>query len=252
MVDTLLPELAREIAERNKVLCFDEFHVHDVADAMILMRLFTSLLDRGVAVVATSNYRPDDLYAGGLQRELFLPFIALLKERLEVIHLDGGEDYRARCLQAEGTYFWPLGGGTRHKADEVFAHLTDQAAPHDEVLTVKGREIRVPVVAKGAARLSFAELCEQPHGAEDFLTLARTYHTLFLDDVPKLGSHRRDEAKRLMTLVDTLYDTGTRLVVTAAAPPDQLYQGDDHAFDFRRTTSRLLEMQSEGYLRRMR
>jgi cell division protein ZapE len=251
-VDALLPELAREIAERCRVLCFDEFHVHEVADALILRRLFTALLNRGVVVVATSNYRPDDLYARGLQRELFLPFIALLKERLEIIHLDGPEDYRTRCLQAEGTYFTPLGSATRRKADEVFAHLTDHAEPYDEVLTVKGREIRVPVVAKGAARLSFAALCEQPHGAEDYLSLARAYHTVFLEDVPALDDHRRDETKRLMTLIDTLYDTATRLVVSAAAPPERLYRGHELAFDFRRAASRLLEMQSERYLRRGR
>jgi cell division protein ZapE len=248
MVDTLLPDLAEEIAARCRVICFDEFHVHDVADAMILKRLFTALLNRGVVVVATSNYRPDDLYAGGLQRELFVPFIALLKERLEVIHLNGPEDYRARLLQAEGTYFFPL-RSARRRADEVFAHLTDHAEPCAEVLVVKGRELRVPVVAKGAARLSFAELCERPHGAEDYLTLARTYHTLFLEDVPGLGDDRRDETKRLITLIDALYETGTKLVVTAAAPPEQLDRGHGLTFDFQRTVSRLKEMQSESYLR---
>ena len=249
MVDRLLPDLAEEIAGRCRVMCFDEFHVHDVADAMILKRLFTALLNRGVVVVATSNYRPDDLYAGGLQRELFVPFILLLKERLEVVHLNGAEDHRARLLQADGTYFCPLGSAARRRADEVFAHLTDHAEPCAEVLMVKGRELRVPVVAKGAARLSFAELCERPHGAEDYLTLARTYHTLFLEDVPELGDDRRDEAKRLMTLIDALYETGTRLVVTAAAPPERLDRGHGLAFDFQRTVSRLKEMQSESYLR---
>jgi cell division protein ZapE len=249
MVDALLPNLAEDIAERYRVICFDEFHVHDVADAMILMRLFTALLDRGVVVVATSNYRPDDLYERGLQRELFLPFIALLKDRLEVVHLNGAEDYRASCLQAEGTYFTPLGSAARRRADEVFGHLTDHATPGKEVLEVKGRKIPVPVVAKGAARFTFAELCEQPHGAEDYLTVASTYHTVFLDGVPELDDDRRNEAKRLLTLIDTLYDTGTRLVATAAAPPEQLYRGDDLAFDFQRAVSRLQEMQSANYLR---
>ncbi len=249
MVDTLLPDLAAEIAARCMVICFDEFHVHDVADAMILKRLFTAMLDRGVVVVATSNYKPDDLYERGLQRELFLPFIALLKERLEVIHLNGAEDYRARCLQVDGTYFSPLGSAAGCWADEVFGHLTDHATPHEEVLEVKRRKIRVPVVAKGAARLSFAELCGRPHGAEDFLTLARTYHTLFLEDVPELDDDRRNEAKRLLTLIDALYDNGTRLVVTAAAPPERLYRGDELAFDFQRAVSRLREMQGERYLR---
>jgi cell division protein ZapE len=249
MVDTLLPDLAAEIAARHRVICFDEFHVHDVADAMILKRLFTALLNRGVVVVATSNYHPDDLYAKGLQRELFLPFIALLKERLEVIHLNGAEDHRARCLQAEGTYFFPLDGAARRRADDVFARLTDHAEPARQVLVVKGREIHVPVVAKGAARLGFAELCERPHGAEEYLTLARTYHTIFLEDVPELGHERRDATKRLMTLIDALYDAGTKLVVTAAAPPEKLDPRPDLAFDFQRTISRLKEMQSESYLR---
>jgi cell division protein ZapE len=199
-------------------------------------------------VVATSNYHPDDLYKRGLQRHLFVPFIGLLKERLEVLHLDGAEDYRARCLRAEGTYFCPLDPSARYRADQVFAHLTDYAPVGEETLEVKGRKIPVPVVAKGAARFGFAELCEEAHGAEDFLTVARTYHTVFLDGVPILDDHQRDEAKRLMTLIDTLYDTRTKLVVTAAGEPEQLYRGQDLAFDFRRTVSRLREMQSEAYL----
>jgi cell division protein ZapE len=247
-VDTLLPDLAAETAAHCRVICFDEFHVHDVADAMILKRLFTALLDHGVVVVATSNYHPDELYKRGLQRHLFVPFIALLKERLEVLHLDGAEDYRARCLRAEGTYFCPLGSTARAKADQVFAHLTDDAPACEETLEVKGRKIPVTVVAKGAARFTFAELCEGAHGAEDYLTIAATYHTVFLDGVPILDDHHGNEAKRLMTLIDALYDTRTKLVITAAGQPEQLYRGQDLAFDFRRTASRLREMQSEAYL----
>jgi len=205
-----------------------------------------------VTVVATSNYHPDDLYKHGLQRKLFVPFIDLLKERLEVLHLDGAEDYRARCLRAEGTYFAPLGDPARRQADRVFAHLTDHAVPCEETLQVKGRKIPVAVVAKGAARFTFAELCEQAHGAEDYLTIAWTYHTVFLDGVPILDDDRRNEAKRLMTLIDALYDNRTKLVVTAAGPPEQLYRGEDLAFDFERTVSRLREMQSERYLGAMR
>ncbi|MEM7024409.1 MAG: cell division protein ZapE, partial [Pseudomonadota bacterium] len=196
----------------------------------------------------TSNYHPDELYKNGLQRQLFLPFIDLLKERLEVLHLDGAEDYRARCLWVEGTYFAPLGKQARDQADAVFAHLTDQAVPCEETLEVKGRKIRVSAVAKGAARFGFAELCEEAHGAEDYLTIARAYHTVFLAEVPILDDRRRNEAKRLMTLIDTLYDNRTKLVVTAAGQPEQLYRGQDLAFDFARTVSRLREMQGERYL----
>lgn len=247
-VDALVPSLAERIAERSRVLCFDEFHVTDVADAMILGRLFTALFDRGVVVVATSNWPPDRLYEGGLQRDRFLPFIALLKDRLEIIHLDGDKDYRAQCLQEDGTYFWPLGSKTQAQLDKVFAHLTDGAEPYEDMLEVKGRKIPVSRVAKGAARFTFAELCEQPHGAEDYLKIAHTFPVVFLEGVPKLAYDRRNEAKRLMTLIDALYESGTKLVVSADAPADKLYKGRDHGFEFERTVSRLLEMQSKKYL----
>ncbi len=247
-VDTLLPDLAKEIARDCRVLCFDELHVHDVADAMILGRLFTSLFRRGVVMVATSNYPPDELYKGGLQRDRFEPFIELLKEKTQIVHLDGATDYRSRCLREEGVYFTPLGAASQKKADEVFAHLTDHASPYEEEIEVKGRKIPVSSVAKGAARFTFSELCERPHGAEDYLAIARTYHTVFLEGVPRLTYDRRNEAKRLMTLIDALYDTKTKLVITADAPPEKLYRGRDHAFDFQRTVSRLLEMQSGTYL----
>lgn len=247
-IDGVLPALASRIAERSKVLCFDEFHVTDVADAMILGRLFTALFDHGVIVVATSNWPPSKLYEGGLQRDRFLPFIDLLKEKMEVVHLDGAVDYRAQCLQNEGTYFWPLGEATSHKADEVFELLTGAAVPGEEELSVKGRIIPVRAAAKGVARFTFAQLCENPHGAEDYIKIAQAYKTVFLENVPKIGYDRRNEAKRLMILIDALYEAKTRLIVTADAPPDKLYRGHDHGFEFQRTISRLQEMQSEGYL----
>ncbi|MEM7023881.1 MAG: cell division protein ZapE [Pseudomonadota bacterium] len=251
-VDSLIPDLAAEIAGRLRVLCFDEFHVHDVADAMILKRLFTALFEGGVVMVATSNYEPDRLYENGLQRALFLPFIELLKERSEVIHLDGAEDYRARFLQAEGVYFSPLGSATQEHADQVFAHITDRAETYRDTLEVKGRKVPVPVAAGGTARFSFTDLCGQPLGAEDYLAVAGAFHTVFLEGVPRLGPESRDQAKRLMTLIDAFYDTRTKIVVTAAAPPEQIYKGDDHAYDFQRTVSRLREMQSKEYLTSVR
>lgn len=249
-IDGALPSLASRLAEMSRVLCFDEFHVTDVADAMILGRLFTALLDRGVIIVATSNWEPDRLYEGGLQRDRFLPFIELLKSRLEIVHLDGPVDYRLQALQSEGTYFWPLGEASRQKSDMLFARLTDNAIPQEDSLTVKGRVIPVAQAAKGVARFTFAQLCEQPHGAEDYLAIAQKFHTLFLEQVPTLAYDRRNEAKRLMILIDALYESRTKLVVTADAPADRLYRGHDHEFEFQRTVSRLMEMQSEAYLRK--
>ncbi|MCB1556190.1 MAG: AFG1 family ATPase [Alphaproteobacteria bacterium] len=248
-VDAILPDFAKDIAARVRVLCFDEFHVTDVADAMILGRLFTALFAQGVVVVATSNWPPDRLYEGGLQRELFLPFIALLKEKTEVICMDGPRDYRLQTLQEDGVYFWPLGRPARQKADKTFADLTENTKPYKETLSVRGRNLTVRRSAKGVARFSFAELCERPMGAEDYLHIAQSYHTVFLEGIPKLGYDRRNETKRLMTLIDVLYEKGTKLVVTAAAPPGKLYVGPDYAFEFQRTVSRLTEMQSVDYMK---
>ncbi len=247
-VDGLLPSYAALIAQKSKVLCFDEFHVTDVADAMILGRLFTALFGRGVIVVTTSNWEPDRLYEGGLQRDRFLPFIALLKNRMDIVHLDSETDYRAQAIQQEGSYFFPLGALTTRRADHLFDELTDQAAAGRDYIKVKGRVIKVRTAAGGAARFTFAQLCESPHGAEDYLAIAAKYPVVFLEKVPKLGYDRRNEAKRLMTLIDALYESKTKLIITADAPPDKLYHGDDHAFEFERTVSRLLEMQSAGYL----
>ncbi len=247
-MDSALPALAEHIAGRSRVLCFDEFHVTDVADAMILGRLFTALFARDVVVVATTNWEPDRLYEGGLQRELFLPFIELLKDKLEIVHLDSPTDYRAQCLSSEGTYFYPLGSETRRQANGVFNTLTDNALADEDEIEVKGRTIKVEATAKGVARFSFSQLCEQPHGAEDYLAIAQKFPTIFLEGVPKLGYDRRNEAKRLMTLIDALYESKTNLVITADAPPDKLYMGHDHEFEFQRTISRLLEMQSPKYL----
>ncbi|MEM7650561.1 MAG: cell division protein ZapE [Pseudomonadota bacterium] len=247
-MDSIIPLFAERIAERAHVLCFDEFHVTDVADAMILGRLFRHLFDRGVVVIATSNWEPDRLYEGGLQRDRFLPFIELLKDKLEIVHLDSPIDYRTQFLAKEGTYFTPLGSETTRHANTVFNALTDNMLPHEDELVVKGRKIPVSITAKGVARFTFAQLCEQPHGAEDYLAITEAYHTVFLENVPKLTYDRRNEAKRLITLIDTLYEAKTKLVVTADAPPSELYRGDDHGFEFDRTISRLMEMQSEDYL----
>lgn len=249
-MDAALPALALVISNRSRVLCFDEFHVTDVADAMLLSRLFTALFDQGISVVITSNWQPDDLYKGGLQRERFLPFIKLIKERMEVVAVDSDTDYRARKLKEMSVYFAPLNAESLQRADDLFTSLTEGDEPMQDLVTVKGRTIQVPIAAKGVARFSFPQLCERPLGAEDYLAIAKRYHTVFLENIPTLGYDRRNEAKRLMTLVDVLYDTHRNLVITAEEMPQKIYTGHDHAFEFQRTISRLLEMQSEGYLNR--
>jgi cell division protein ZapE len=249
-MESALPALALAISNRSKVLCFDEFHVTDVADAMLLGRLFTAIFDHGVSVVITSNWEPDRLYEGGLQRERFLPFIELIKNRMDVLCLDGPVDYRARKLREMSVYFTPLGAASAARADNLFSSLTEEEEPYADLISIKGRTIEVPVAAKGVARFGFSQLCERPLGAEDYIAIAKRYHTIFLENVPRLGYDRRNEAKRLMTLVDILYDHHRNLVMTADEQPDRLYSGTDHAFEFQRTVSRLLEMQTPEYLNR--
>ena len=240
--------VAREIAAELRLLCFDEFQVTNIADAMILGRLFAGLFDAGVAVVATSNTAPRDLYAGGLQRERFLPAIALLEDRLDVVELDGGTDYRRDRIRAMVVYHSPLGAAADGALDRAFAELTAGAVVEPVEIPVQGRVLRVRLAAKGVARASFTELCERPLGAADFLALARVFHTLVLDGVPVLSAERRNEARRFVTLIDALYEHRTKLVCSAAAAPDALHQAGDHAAEFHRTASRLHEMQSTAYL----
>lgn len=247
MVDQALPSLAALISRKVKVLCFDEFHVVDITDAMILGRLFKVLFEHGVVVVATSNWAPDDLYKNGLQRDRFLPFIELLKTKVNVVFLDSPNDYRAQTVQVEGTYFSPLNGQTRRTMDEIFTTLIGSLDAIEESFEVKGREITVSQAAGGVARFTFAQLCERPYGAEDYLEIARRYETVFLEGIPKLGYDRRNEAKRLMNLIDALYEARVRVIISAQTEATRLYQGSDHAYEFERTVSRLLEMQSDEY-----
>ena len=243
-----IPPLARKLAEEAWLLCFDEFQVTNIADAMILGRLLGALLERGVVVVATSNTAPDDLYAGGLQRELFLPAIALLNQRLDVLELDGDLDHRRARIRGMAVYHAPLGAAATQALDAAFARLTDGAAGEPETLVVQERRFVVPRAARGVARASFAALCGRPVGAADYLALAVHFHTLILDDVPALGAERRNEARRFVTLVDALYEHRAKLICSAEAAPDFLYPAGEHAAEFRRTASRLVEMQSAAYL----
>lgn len=248
--DDALPELARQMAEEAWLLCFDEFHVVDIADAMILGRLFTALFEAGVVVVATSNWAPDLLYKDGLQRELFLPFIALLKEKLDVMALDGPTDYRLDRLKGTPVYYWPLGPAVDRKMKELFATLTGDALPSATHLLVQGRRVDIGCAARGVAWVDFWDLCGKPFGAADYLAIATHFHTVLVDDVPRLTDERRNEAKRFMTLIDALYEHKVNVVVAADGPPEGLYPEGRHAFEFERTVSRLMEMQSEDYLQR--
>ncbi len=243
-----LPKLARDIASESWLLCFDEFQVANVADAMILSRLFEALFERGAVIVATSNVPPDRLYAGGLQRERFTPFITLLKQRLDILELDGGRDHRLANLERLATLHTPLGPATRAALDDAFATLTGGAAPVATTLTVKGRNVTVPASARGVARFAFAELCGTALGATDYAAIAKRFHTLVLDDVPVLDDTRRNETQRFVTLVDTLYEHRCNLIAGTDAPPDDLYAGAELDFIFQRTVSRLMEMQTRAYI----
>lgn len=248
--DDPIPPVASQIAEETRLLLFDEFSVTDIADAMILGRLFTQLFERGVIVVATSNVEPSQLYKDGLNRQLFLPFIQMLTSKVKVLHLDSPTDYRLEKLAGAPVYVTPLGNEADEEMDRIWVKLTHDMKPHTEELENKGRKIHVPCVAAGAARFTFEDLCMQPLGASDYLRIANAYSTVFLDHVPVMSKARRNEAKRFITLIDTLYDNGIKLVVSAEAEPTSLYVAEDgtEAFEFDRTASRLIEMRSEAYL----
>ncbi|MDA0703106.1 MAG: cell division protein ZapE [Proteobacteria bacterium] len=243
-----MPAAADFVAERAWLLCFDEFRVTNIADAMILGRLFEALFERGVVVVATSNVVLGDLYKGGLQRERFLPFIDLLKSRLDLLALDSPTDYRMERLHGMRVYHHPLGPATAAALDRAFADLTEGARAGPQSFEVRGRIVTTARAARGVARFSFAELCEKPLGAEDYLVIARRYHTIVLSGVPRMGEEERNEAHRFMTLIDELYEHRVKLVMSAEAPPEKLHSGGSHAFEFQRTVSRLAEMQSADYL----
>lgn len=239
---------AKRIADTARVLCFDEFHVTQIADAMILSRLFEHLFERGVTIVATSNRRPADLYTNGINRELFLPFIRRLEQEVDVLELAAARDYRLERLTAAPVYYTPLGREADAAMDAAFARLTADAAASPETLDVAGRQLHVPRQAMGVARFSFDELCKQPLGAADYLTLARHYPTVLVDCVPRMGKDERTWAARFVTLIDALYESRTKLLMSAGAPPDDLYVSGDGAFEFQRTASRLHEMASADYL----
>jgi cell division protein ZapE len=244
-----IPALAAAIASQTQLLCFDEFQVTNIADAMLLGRLFEALFEEGVVVVATSNTGPDDLYKGGLQRERFLPFIALLKEKLDILELDGETDYRRLRIRDLALYHTPLGEAATRSLADAFARLTDGAPPVPTTLIAQGRDLVLARTANRVAWLSFEDLCRRPLGSADYLAIATHFPTVLLDDVPVMTRDDHNAARRFMTLIDALYEHRVHVIVAAADIPDRLFTAGLGAEDFRRAASRLLEMQTAEYLR---
>jgi cell division protein ZapE len=243
-----ITQVVKPIIAETRLLCLDEFQVSDITNAMLLGRLFEKLFAGGVTLVATSNTLPDDLYRNGLNRQLFLPFIDLLKSQVEIVPLDGATDYRRLKFEGEAVYQFGSGPGVDAAMDRLWLKLTAGVAGKPEVLRSLGREIAVPEAAMGAARFSFKALCEAPLGARDYLRLAHAYDTLMIDNVPHFGRTNPSAGKRFILLVDTLYDRGIKLSASFAAPLDQLIAGAPNATEFQRTLSRLAEMRSSEYL----
>ena len=248
--DEPIAPVAAALAADAWLLCFDEFAVRDIADAMILGRLFTALFAAGVVVVATSNVEPDGLYRDGLNRALFLPFIKLLGERNEVVALDARMDYRLQKLTRAPVYYCPADPRAEQALDAAFLDMTGAKRGEPVEIELLGRVLKVPQAIDGVARFSFDELCRRPLAAVDYLTLARHFHTLVVDRIPRLKADERDAARRFITLVDALYDLKVKLIASADAEPGELYQAADgtEAFEFARCASRLIEMRSADYL----
>ncbi len=248
--DDPVAAVADAIAQKSWLLCFDEFSVTDITDAMILGRLFAALFDRGVVIVATSNVRPDLLYQDGLNRALFVPFIQMIEERVHIVHLDARHDFRLQKLREHNVYLVPADASAAAALTAAFQRLTGKPRGAPITLDVLGHAVHVPQACANVARFAFEDLCRLPLGAADFLALARRFHTVMVDAIPVIGADQRDEAKRFITLIDTFYDMHVKLLASAEAEPAELYLGTGGfvAFEFKRTVSRLIEMRSMEYL----
>lgn len=244
-----IPVVAAEIAAEHPLICLDELMVTDIADAMIVGRLFRALFQRGVVIVVTSNSPPDRLYWNGLNRQLFLPFVEQISEHTEVFELAAARDFRLERVQGRQLYFFPCNDAARKGVDALWERFTGGQLAAGRILTVHGREVQVPSAAHGVARFAFSDLCEAALGASDYLAIARAFHTVFLEGIPRLTAERRNEARRFIHLIDALYDNGVCLIASAEVEPDQLYTHGDGAELFERTASRLMEMRSEAYLK---
>lgn len=242
-----LAKVAAQVAKETRLMCFDEFHVSDIADAMILGRLMEKLFDAGVVFCITSNYPPDGLYPNGLHRERLLPAIALLKEKLDVIEIDAGIDYRLRALEAAPVFLLPEDGEAATRLMRIFSQVA-HGAGHDRPLRVLGRELAVVHRAPGVVWFDFAVLCGGPRSQNDYLEIAHNFHTVFVSGVPRMGPEMANEARRFTWLVDVLYDHRVKLVIAAAVPAEELYVAGPQAHEFARTVSRLVEMRSHAYL----
>ena len=245
-----IPAVARAIAGEARLLCFDEFQVTDVADAMILGRLFEQLFAAGTVIVATSNMPPDRLYEGGINRQLFLPFIAEIQKRLEVVELNGPTDYRLQHIKGLNVYLTPLSPQSDAAMDQAWARVTDGAKPKSVTFALLGRALSVPRAARGVARFDFADLCLEPLAAPDYLEIARHFHTVLIDHIPVMGENMPHVARRFVVMIDTFYDENVKLICSAAPAPEALYPAGAGSEAFRRAASRLMEMHGEDYLRR--
>lgn len=246
-----VPLVAETLSMRARVLCLDEFHVNDITDAMLLARLLPALFERGVTLVTTSNIPPDELYKGGLQRERFVPAIELIKKHTRVICLDGEDDYRLRYLEHAEIYHYPLDEAADRSLLTSFHGLRPENVVEDDVVDIDDRPIQAVRYADGIAWFEFKDLCDQPRGTVDYIEIARYFHTVFVSNIPRMGDDDKDKVARFIRLVDVLYDHNVNLVVSAEAPPAELYMSASPlSFDFARTRSRLEEMRSHDYLAR--
>ena len=247
-VESPLLIVADKLAQQARVLCFDEFHVSDITDAMLLGGLFEALFDRGVVLVTTSNQPPDDLYKGGLQRERFLPAIELMKRHTRVVNLDSGIDYRLRFLDQAEIYHTPLDSAGEQMLSENFTHMCPDTGQPDVLLEIEGRDIKTVKCGDGVVWFDFLALCDGPRGAADYIEIARQFQTVLIANIPVMGDMENDMAKRFVTMVDEFYDRHVKLIATAATEPESLYTGKRLAHEFERTVSRLQEMRTHDYL----